>query len=707
MPSLLNKLNAVTSSESIRESSIVDFENSGRCLAALVLSEKKGKWSVLDERGRESQLSSDRLFLLSARSDLANASNSERISFLSALSQEAQSLENSLNLEEVWDVVRDTSKKITVSDVCDLVYGENGARERLAAHRALLEDKIFFKRHKTHFEPRAPELVDELKLRADTEAKKEAKREQLLDSILSILKGEKRQLPPNIREIEQLAVFGTQAPDAKNAISLLEHVVKTSGLTLQGTAERKAFELLVAVGRFSPDENLSIHRFGRSAEFEANLCEMARDIAAATTSLQFEDREDFTHLHAITIDDEATRDIDDALTIETTQSGYRLGIHISDVTALVDESSPLAEEALQRGSSIYCPNFQIPMFPPAISQNAASLISGANRFALSFFVELDSQYAIKARLIKRTIICVRESISYDEVDELLYGDKGTGSTLEHEKSQMLLKFWEIASCLENRRISKGAVSFFRREKTPVVLDDGKIILEHSSEDSPSRKLVEEMMILANETAAQFAADNCIPIIFRCQEKPDIEIDTVGLDIPEGLAREYAQRSQFKRSLYMTKPSAHFGLGLSVYTQVTSPIRRAIDLLNQYQLVRFLLTNSLAFEPQRLDELLSSLETHLAEVFTIQREANRYWLLKYLQQERISEICGTVVKISGKRPLAELDILHSLQPFTPVGSNRSSRSGAPKCLGELVRLKIQHIDPREDSLVLMEMSPKTS
>ena len=164
--------------------------------------------------------------------------------------------------------------------------------------------------------------------------------------------------------------------------------------------------------------------------------------------------------------------------------------------------------------------------------------------------------------------------------------------------------------------------------------------------------------------ALFAAANRIPLIFRAQEPPDSDISQQGQDIPEGPAREYFLRSLLKRSAIAVEPARHSGVGVAAYTQSTSPIRRAVDLITQRQVGDFLDTGRPCYSADEVSELIARVECGAEEVMQIQRERNRYWLLKYLLQEQIREIDGVIVRVDGPKPLAELDLLYALYPFHP-------------------------------------------
>jgi exoribonuclease-2 len=492
--------------------------------------------------------------------------------------------------------------------------------------------------------------------------------------------------------LEQLAALGKSAGEAQETRELVDEIIKLSGLSLQGKPEQKAFELLVRMGRFSKDQNLTPLRLGRPLEFSKEVLDAANILAQEPLPKE-NSRMRLENLYTLTIDGEETKDFDDSLTIERLPDGIKVGIHITDAAAVVKQGSLLEEEAFRRATSIYCPDDYFPMLPPSLSEEKLSLIEATHRQALSFFVQFDRNWEICSRSVHRSLISIDKRLTYEEVDKILC-DEPQGTEL----AESLDLFWQAASAYEHRRLEAGAVQFDRREMFARLTPQGRIVLEPANDETPARKLVAELMILANETAALFAKDKSLPLVFRTQEPPDTELATIETGLPDGPAREYFLRGQLKRSVISTSPASHYGLGIGAYCQVTSPIRRATDLINQRQINHFLDSGEALYSSNDLSLLLATLEQGLEEASLIQRERNRYWLLKYLQQEKIHKIEACIVRIDGPKPLAELDILFALYPFIPL-----ERQISKEALGRKVRLKIERINPHDQTLMLKQIS----
>ncbi len=685
------QLKSIQNKESsrIEPGSVVEYEHNGKPVLAIVLEEKKGKWSLLSEHGRESELPATRLYLFPGK---APTNSGERLSFLKRLEEETATIVQQVDLKAVWETVLGELAEVSIKEITELALGEDSLQNRLATKRKLLTDKLYFKRKKITYEPRTLEIVEELQRKLEAEEEKERLQNELVDAIAKRIGGNMVNLPEPIALIEDLAVFGPDSPQAKEAQTLLERVAERTKKDLPGDLQDKAFHLLVACKHFTEDENLSVLRYGRTKTFSEEVLNAARNVQLKKTL----PRTDLRSLFTLTIDSPSTQDVDDALSLEELPGGYRIGIHIANAASLIEPQSILDDVALYRGTSIYCPDLYLPMLPKNLSEDFFSLHQGQDRGSLSFFVSFNEAFEIVKREIVPSLINVKRRFSYDEVDTIL-SHEPTDQT-----QKILHNLSRICETLEQHRLDNGAFQFSRRQPYPTICEDGVIRLEDQGEDSSSHRLVGELMILANETGGLYAKEHGFPLIFRTQEAPDVNLFEQGLEIEDGIAREYFRRSFLKRSINTVQPLKHFGLALGVYAQLTSPIRRAIDLINQRQLQSFLFDQRPFYSHDTLSGLISSLEVSLAEAQSIQRERERYFLLKFLVQGGIRELGATVIKTDLARPLAELDTLYILQTFLPPGYKNDRRVKTTKRPGDRVLLKVDKIDPRRDVILLSEV-----
>ncbi|MCB0319806.1 MAG: RNB domain-containing ribonuclease, partial [Bdellovibrionales bacterium] len=337
-------------------------------------------------------------------------------------------------------------------------------------------------------------------------------------------------------------------------------------------------------------------------------------------------------------------------------------------------------------TSMYFPERIVHMFPELIAENFGSLLQGEIRPAVSCFVEFDKNREIVGHRILLSNIRVQKKMSYEEVDALL--DPPVGDFAE---------LFQLSQSYSERRLEMGGMKIPKRQVRVVLTNRGDLSnttfrLEPYSESTPARDLVSEMMILANEMFATFAVENNIPFIFRSQPPQDSESVHAIQKIPPGPAYEAALRSTLKRSVTSTSPSLHATLGVERYGQVTSPVRRYLDLVNQRQIVSFLRHQTLPYTHETLDFAIQDTSEALQKARVLDRETHRFWVLHYLaaKASRRETIEATVTRDDGPQYQVELE-----EVFIPT----LLRSSAPLKRGDQLVLAIQSADPRYDILRL--------
>ncbi|MBL7661353.1 RNB domain-containing ribonuclease [bacterium] len=673
-------------SSRIDSGAIVEYENNGEPILAAALQEKKGKWVLLNDRGREIELTPDRLYLYPGKVKIGLESSNEKQQYLASLSKKADQEAENLDLNQLWELVQGEQQEYSIKSLTELLFSNDTLEKRLVTRRALIIDKVYFKRTKFGFEPRSPEIVEELRIKLAEEQAQAKLRYELVQALIARIKGDSATIPEMVSILESLAASGISGKEGKLAAEIVEQIASEVHLNLPQRIEDQAFEILVAAKHFTKHENLSLIRYQRSPRFTS-----AVENAVSELKTKSQPNRAKVKAFSVTIDAETTRDIDDALTIQAGAEQTTVGIHIADVSALIEQDSPLFNEALKRATSVYCPDIHVPMLPRSLSEDALSLVQGQSRPVMSFYVSFDAAGAIIDRQINLELIEVTQRLTYDFADKIIYGEEQASPEL----TETLTTLWQLSEKLYERRIAQGAFDFDPKELQPTLDESGRVVLESQSTDSPSKSLVSEFMILTNETAALYAEEKALPFLFRSQEKPDTPLSQWGLDIPEGPAREFQRKTLLKRSTVTTQALPHAGLGLKAYTQLTSPIRRFLDLIGQTQLRNLIEKSDPLYSPNDLMTFIERATPALDEANSIQRESNRYWLLQYLRQERIREIQATVVRTDGVRPLAELDQICTIIPFEPVDFVRGKPSS--KKLGEVVTLVFEDINPRKDIL----------
>ena len=318
-------------------------------------------------------------------------------------------------------------------------------------------------------------------------------------------------------------------------------------------------------------------------------------------------RKDLRDLPTVTIDGEEAKDLDDAISIERAGDGYLLGVHIADVSHYVQEHTPLDEEAFKRGTSVYLVDRVIPMLPHKLSNGICSLNEGEDRLAFSCLMEIDSQGNVTGHEIAETVIRSDRRMTYTAVNAIVT-DHDPQVTAEYaEFAEMFLLMKELADILRKKRHARGSIDFDFPESKIVLDEKGKPLEIKAYERNAATRIIEDFMLLANETVAEDYFWQELPFLYRTHDKPDEDrmkrlgtfINNFGyvlrmpggqvypkeiqklLDKVEGTPEELLisrlTLRSMKQAKYTTENTGHFGLAARYYTHFTSPIRRYPDL----------------------------------------------------------------------------------------------------------------------------------
>lgn len=666
---------------------LVHYEDDGSVILAVIISSKRDKFAVLNVRGRELELPRGRLYRLPPGTSVGGASTSARVEALKGIAEAIEREATSLDVKELWSFVHEDVHLYTVSELSKSYFGADIAEKHAGLRLALIREKVHFKRDKDGFEPRSAEVVDGLLRAEDARKRKMTVRDATIAFLAERMKDPLVVIPHDISEnlvlIGEVAagVAHTDPARQKEGKDLVHLCARQLKIADNLTIERQAFEVLVKIGHYTLNTNLSFIRHEIPTHFSHAVLNEAEMLAMPLTVADFPEderrfREDFTAKHAITIDDISTQDMDDAVTVEQTADGYELGIHITDVSWAIQPGTALDEVARRRATSLYCADRTVNMLPEMLSELKLSLRQGAVRPCLSVVVHLSQNLEIQGSRVVPSFVKVAQRYTYDDVDLLLEHDDPTVGLL-----------YQISAACEEARIRNGAVRVHRREVVPFLEADGSIRLLEIEEESPARSLVAEMMVLANSIMAKFAADNQIPVIFRGQERPDAQATQAAHGVPEGPAKDFTARSKLKKSTMTFEPRHHAGLGLDAYIQGTSPIRRYMDLCHQRQFISFFHRSKPWITRTELEPLANEVEVYLNSAMLASRETRRFWLLRYLEQRpKGKPLEGTVVRQDTKSPLVELDEIY-ITVFV--------KSPRPMKIGQRVTLKVASVDPQGD------------
>ncbi len=346
---------------------------------------------------------------------------------------------------------------------------------------------------------------------------------------------------------------------------------------------------------------------GIPTEFPEEIEKMLRFIPLEVSQKEWENRLDLRDLLTVTIDGEDAKDLDDAVTLTKENGIYHLGVHIADVTHYVKENSPLDEEAKRRGTSVYLIDRVIPMLPHQLSNGICSLNEGCDRLALSCLMEIDEKGTVLGHQIAETVICVNRRMTYTSVKKILE-DKDPEECKKYKELVSTFECMkELADCLRQKRRKRGSIDFDFPESKLKLDSNGKPIEIEPYERNKATKIIEDFMLITNETIAEDFYWQELPFVYRSHEQPDLEkiqklsvlinnfgyhIHTGGEDMhpkelqkllakiedspEEALISRLTLRSM-KQARYTTDCVGHFGLAARYYCHFTSPIRRYPDL----------------------------------------------------------------------------------------------------------------------------------
>lgn len=435
--------------------------------------------------------------------------------------------------------------------------------------------------------------------------------------------------------------------------------------------EGKIIEVLGDADNTETDILSIIRSYRLYEEFEAKTINAAKKVSAVIAQEEKDKREDFTNKQIITIDGEDAKDLDDAISIEKKGENYVLGVHIADVAHYVTDGSPLDQEAQKRGTSVYFPDRVLPMLPKELSNGICSLNPNVDRLTLSVIMEINKDGQVVKSKIKESIIKTSARMTYASVQKIIEKDSEETARFP-QLTDMIFLMEELAKILIEKRGRRGSIDFDLPEAKIIVDDDGNVVSIKPYPREMSNKIIEEFMILTNETVAKTCFDKELPFVYRIHEKPSPEkmeafkvfLNGMGYDI----SSEEAEPLEFSALLYdlegkpeysiinkvmlrtMMKAKyspnncGHFGLASEFYCHFTSPIRRYPDLIihriiKQYYLGNYKYDKNILLQKTAEASLTSSEREKLAD--EAEREIDDYFKAKYMA-EHIGEYFSGII-----------------------------------------------------------------
>jgi len=390
----------------------------------------------------------------------------------------------------------------------------------------------------------------------------------------------------------------------------------------------------------------------------------------------------------VTIDGEDAKDLDDAVSIEKLPDGkYRLGVHIADVSHYVTEGSPLDVEALKRGTSVYLVDRVIPMLPRKLSNGICSLNAGEDRLSFTVMMDIDSSGKVVDHEIFESVINVDERMTYTNVYKILEEDD---EELKKKYSHLVDDFKtmkELAVILRNRRMARGSIDFDFAEAKIILDDKGRPVDVKKYEYTIANRIIEEFMLICNETVAEYFYWANTPFVYRVHEDPDPDkIETLSefvhnlgyhlkgankihpgalqdlLDKVKGTKEELIVSTVMLRSLQKARYShqnlGHFGLAAKFYCHFTSPIRRYPDLIIHRIMKEYLRGEMKEERENYLNEVLPEISKQCSEreraAEEAERETEELKKVEYMKQREGDIFTGVISSVTSFGMFVQLE-----------------------------------------------------
>ncbi|WP_122639027.1 ribonuclease R [Romboutsia sp. Marseille-P6047] len=453
--------------------------------------------------------------------------------------------------------------------------------------------------------------------------------------------------------------------------------------------EGKIVEVLGQKGERGVEIDSIIKAHGLPEEFPKKVLEEAEFVAVPIPKEEIERRLDIRELKTFTIDGEDAKDLDDAVSIEKLPNGnFKLGVHIADVTHYVREKSKLDKEALKRATSVYLVDKVIPMLPKTLSNGMCSLNPFEDKLTLSVFMEIDHKGDVVKHDIHETVINSKARMTYTEVSDILEKDD---ELLKKTFSHMVEEFKmaeELARILMKRREERGAIDFDFPEAKIILNKDGEVVDIKHYERRISNKIIEEFMLISNETVAEHYFWLGVPFVYRIHETPSAEkmeslskfVATFGYNIKGDLEEVHPKALQaivekikgtreeeaistillrsLKQARYEPNCIGHFGLAAKYYCHFTSPIRRYPDL-QIHRIIKEQLNNKLTQKRQeQLSGIVDYASTQSSEreraAELAERDVHDYYKACYMADKVGQEFDGIVSSVTNFGMFVELE-----------------------------------------------------
>ena len=537
-------------------------------------------------------------------------------------------------------------------------------------------------------------------------------------------------------------IMDVQIPSGESRDAKSEDMV-TVEITKWPTAARgpmgRVVEVLGRIDEPGVDTEIILRKYNIVAGHGEEAVEEARRLGGAVKDKDLRGRTDFRSDVTVTIDGEHARDFDDAITLERLDNGnYWLGVHIADVAHYVPEGSALDEEGYERATSVYFPERAVHMFPSELATGLCSLNPQVDRLVQSCLMEIDRKGAVLRYELHDGVIHSNARMTYTDVNAILT-DRNPEITAKYQELVPLFeRMRELFEILNRRRHRRGSIDFDLKEPEIVLDDEGMVEAIIALERNVAHRIIEEFMLVANETVAQHLDENGVPTLFRVHEEPDpLKVDefedfvtTLGYTLnapadavkprhfqklvekmrgtPEEKPIAFLMLRTMQKARYDPQNLGHFGLAADSYAHFTSPIRRYPDLVVHRTLREFRHGQTTAERGDELEEDLPEMARHTSDrerrADDAERELVQWKKVRFMADKVGDEFEGYITGVTAFGLFIELieHFVEGLVHISTMGDDyyrfverahilRGENSGKEYRLGDRVAVQVVKVD----------------